>query len=508
MKRCRKYKVNLVAINPKGYSLSLGYLHAALIKDKKLSKKLEVRSFVYDIDEVSSPFYDFTNLLIEILDNDPDIIVILVYCWNFELTKKIVETLFYIKPQLKIILGGPQFYKGNFLENFSYENIYIMLGEGEDTLPTLVNSLTLGESIAKLQGIAFRDGGKWVINPRKSPVDLTKVPSPIQEKVLIYDPEKLILYSTSRGCLYKCSYCLYHCSDCVWNDGFGLRYFPLEVVKKDLEILIKSGAKRIWFTDSIFGADEQRYCEILDHLIKWGNNCKFAFETRAEFLTPNLISRFSKINIEWIAIGIQSLSCKALRYTNRTCNTEKIIKKIDELRKVLKNPEVIHLDIIFGLPGDSLIGVCKTIDWLYNKLPDVTFYFGMLRVLPGTPVWEQALEENWCINSPSQFYELIKNKDFNFQDIITLKNIGLGLDFLQLKSSRAWAKKIISETGMNYSDLCISVGKYLRSKGYGKYHETYRYGQFEKILDRNLQLIYRDLENMIFTKGEKHERVA
>ena len=81
-------KVNLIAINPEGYSLFLGYLHAALIKNKELAEKLEVKSFVYDIDEVSSPFYDFTNLIIEILGNNPNIIVILVYCWNFELAKK------------------------------------------------------------------------------------------------------------------------------------------------------------------------------------------------------------------------------------------------------------------------------------------------------------------------------------------------------------------------------------------------------------------------------------
>ena len=381
-----------------------------------------------------------------------------------------------------------------------------MLGEGEDTLPSLVNCLICDKDITHLQGIAFRDKGGWIINPRSSPVDLTKIPSPIQEKTLIYDPGKLILYSTSRGCLYRCSYCLYHCSDCLWNDGFGLRYLPLEVVKRDLETLLKNGVKRIWFTDSIFGVDEKRYCKILDWLIKWGNDCKFAFETKAEFLTPELISRFAKINIEWIAIGIQSLTCKALKYINRASNTKKIIEKIDELRRALKNPEVIHLDIIFGLPGDSLTGVCKTIDWLYNRFPDVTFYFGMLRVLPGTTMWKQALKENWCINTSSQFYELIQNKDFSFQDIIALKNIGLGLDFLQLKSSRGWVRKILNETGLKFSELCIIAGNYLRNNGYGKYHESYRYGQFEKIIGDKPQSIYKEIERLIFAQGEEHEQ--
>jgi radical SAM superfamily enzyme YgiQ (UPF0313 family) len=504
-----RYKINLIAINPEGYSLSLGYLHAALIKNKELQNKLDVRSFVYDVDEIGNPSYDFTNLLIEILENNPEIIVILVYSWNFELTKRIVEIVNHIRPQIKIILGGPQFYKANFLKDFSNfsSEIIVILGEAEDTLPTIVKSLIFGESIIDIQGIAFKNKEKWIINPRNSPADLTKIPSPIQEKTLIYDPEKLFLYSTSRGCLYRCAYCLYHCSDCLWNDGFGLRYFPLEVVKKDLEIIRKAGVKRIWFTDSIFGADEERYCKILDWLIEWDNNCKFAFETRAEFLTPKLISRFAKINIEWIALGIQSLTCKALQSVNRGCNTEKVIKRIDELRKALKNPEVIHLDLIFGLPGDSLEGTCRTIDWLYNRFPDVTFYFGVLRVLPGTKVWEQALKENWYINSSCQFYELIENKDFNFQDIITLKNIGLGLDFLQLESSRSWVREILNKTDMKYSDLCLMVGKYLRNKGYGKYHESYRYGQFDKIIGNNIKIIYKDLEKLIFTKGEKHESI-
>lgn len=499
-----KYKINLIAINPAKYSLVLGYLHAALIRDEGLQDKVNVESFAYDVDEVRSPFYDFTNLLIEILDGDPDIIVIWVYCWKFELTKKIVKTVSHVNPQIKIILGGPQFHRGNFLKEFT-SNVWIILGEGEDTLPALVKVFISGGEIESIQCVAFKDKGKWIIHPRNYPVDLRNIPSPLKEGTLIYDPEKLVLYSTSRGCLYRCAYCLYHCSDGLWNDGFGLRYFPLEVVKRDLEILRKNGVKRIWFTDSIFGADNERYCKILDWLVEWDDDCKFAFETRAEFITPELISRFAKINIEWIAIGIQSLTCKALQSINRSCNIEKVINRIDKLRKALKNPQVIHLDIIFGLPADSLRGIFRTTDRLYDRFPDITFYFGMLRVLPGTEIWRKASEENWCFNPSWQFYELIENKNFSFQDMIILKKIGLGLDFLQLESSRSWVREVLSKNNMQYSDLCLMVGEYLRNKGFGKYHESYRYGQFDKIIGDDIQLINKDLERIIFAEVEKHE---
>lgn len=79
-----------------------------------------------------------------------------------ELAKKIKE-----KTNAKIILGGahPSAVPKECLKNKWID--YIIISEGEKTLAELCSHLTKNKSIKKIDGIAYKEKQKIIINPKK-----------------------------------------------------------------------------------------------------------------------------------------------------------------------------------------------------------------------------------------------------------------------------------------------------------------------------------------------------
>ncbi len=100
------------------------------------------------------------------------------------------------------IAGGPH-PSGAPEETLEYFD-YVVIGEGEETLPELVKVLQEGEDPGKVQGIAYKDstttGKKIVKTPKRPHVNLDSYPC--------FDPEKLRSpIEISRGCPWGCKYC-------------------------------------------------------------------------------------------------------------------------------------------------------------------------------------------------------------------------------------------------------------------------------------------------------------
>jgi B12-binding domain/radical SAM domain protein len=75
---------------------------------------------------------------------------------------------------------------------------YVVIGEGEETLPELIGVLQKGEDPENVKGIAYKKDGEVKYTGRRAPVDLDS-----------YPPFKRILapVEISRGCPWKCAYC-------------------------------------------------------------------------------------------------------------------------------------------------------------------------------------------------------------------------------------------------------------------------------------------------------------
>lgn len=75
---------------------------------------------------------------------------------------------------------------------------YVVIGEGEETLPELIEVLKRGEEPGTVKGVAYKKDGRMEFTGPRAPVDLD-----------LYPPFERILapVEISRGCPWKCAYC-------------------------------------------------------------------------------------------------------------------------------------------------------------------------------------------------------------------------------------------------------------------------------------------------------------
>ena len=477
--------VNLVALNPGRYSLALGYLEANLKHAPQLAGRIDVRSIVVDTECRRPQPFDLTDFLEQITRNRPDVLAFSVFMWNHHVVKESARLAARLFPQMTIVLGGPEFGRTSSVWDEFPATSVIVMGEGETPLVALVECILRGESFEHVSGIALKRDGVWRTANGPSAQDLEQIASPILEGTLVYpEGDWLPSYAISRGCQYHCAYC-------SWGDGMGIRYFPMDRVERELAILSTKPFERIWLTDCLFGADEDRYLWLLDKLARWPGRPAFGFETRAELLTPKLIAGFRTVRLDFLAIGIQTLDRKVLTNVDRRHNEERVLESLDRLMPTIKEPHRVHLDVILGLPGDSVEGVRRTIDTLHARYPGASFYFELLKVLPGTKMWETADAHGWLSHGPSQTHDLVQNESFTLAEVVTLKRVGMGLDFLQRPHVRPHARKLLGDAP--YSDLALAAGSYLAERGLGTHDSLDGHGWLSARLARRTQRALREI---------------
>ena len=116
-------------------------------------------------------------------------------------------------------------------------------------------------------------------------------------------------------------------------------------------------------------------------------------------------------------IGIQSTNPETLKASSRDIPLEKSFKNIQKLID-MKNIN-IHLDLIAGLPYETLDLFKKSFNDLYKLRPH-QLQLGFLKLLKGSP-FEDDVEKYGFQFSKHAPYEIISNKYISSDEIIYLK---------------------------------------------------------------------------------------
>lgn len=258
---------------------------------------------------------------------------------------------------------------------------YVVIGEGEETLPELIDAILNGEDPENVKGIAFKSEGKTVFTAQRPPVDLDK-----------YPPFKGILapLEVSRGCPWGCAYCQ------------TPRLFGREMRHRSIDTIVKYARchKDIRFTSPnslAYGSDGMRpRLDKVDALLKALAEQKkpiyfgtFPSEVRPEFVSDRALEILTKYCANrTLNIGGQSGSPEVLKAIGRGHG----IKEVEEAcNQCLDHGIVPHVDLIFGLPQESAEDQRLTLDlarWIVQKGGKVRAHH--FTPLPGTPLEEKA----------------------------------------------------------------------------------------------------------------------
>ena len=353
----------------------------------------------------------------ELYKKRPNIVGFSTYIWNREETFRICESLKIIDPNILIVLGGPEvsFDGDEILENFPFID-FIIYGEGEVSFKQFLETILNDErDFHNINGLIYRNGEKVIVNPpRELLQDLDSIPSPYKNLEDDFE-NKIVYYESSRGCPFNCQFCL---SSTIK----GVRYFNIQRVKEDLEILINGNVGQVKFVDRTFNANKKFAMEIMEFIMeKDPKNMNFHFEVTAHLLDREMLDfiKKAKEGLFQFEIGVQSTNSKTLEAIGRTTDLD----KLKQITKEIKSNKNIHqhLDLIAGLPYEDYNSFKNSFNEVYEIKPE-KIQLGFLKLLKGSGLRKNSNKYGIkFLDKPP--YEVLKTNWIRYAEILKLKGI-------------------------------------------------------------------------------------
>lgn len=339
------------------------------------------------------------------------------YLWNI---KKILYISKVIKQNfpLKIMLGGPEvaYDAEYFLRNYSYID-FIMRGEGEDSFNELIEYLKEDRPLENVCNISYLKEDSYIQNPLKI-CDLSKIKL---ATLMVKDLKNQVVYlESSRGCPFHCAYCTASLDNHV-------RFFPLDDVLRILKYLMDHQATTVKFLDRTFNANKKYMMSILN-FINQNNICTtFQFEIVVDMLDDEVIDFIGKLDKKFLRfeVGIQTTNEEVNKNVFRKQNMNKLKMNISKLNHT--NNIDIHVDLIAGLPGESLDSFINSFNETF-LLRCKELQLGFLKFLRGTKLLESIDKYN-CKYSSEPPYEIISNSTMSEDDLKEIKQVEKSLNY-------------------------------------------------------------------------------
>ncbi|MBE0503843.1 MAG: radical SAM protein [Desulfuromonadales bacterium] len=383
----------------------------------------------------------------EIVQIGAEIVGFSLYVWNRAEVTLLVQELRRRSPQLILLCGGAEATADPAGVMATAPFDFLVVGEGEGTLPEFLHRLQHKLPLDDLPGLLYQQSSGFVPAP---PLSLEKLQSPwLSGQLDAYIPDG-VLWQLARGCSFACEFCF---------DGMGtrtVRRFPLERVATELAYLVRHGVRQVFVLDSTFNQDLKRAKLILKMIREQAPRVHFHFEVRYEFLDAESAQLFAAISCS-LQIGLQSASPQVLMMVGRTFDPQDFKRKIALLNHA---GVTFGFDLIYGLPGDSLPGFRKSLDFALGQYPNQLDIFP-LAILPGTPLADKggALQLQYLPHPP---YTVLATPTFPAEDLAVARRLARACDiFYSRGKAVAWFNSIAAGLKLSPSVLLLAFADWL-----------------------------------------------
>ncbi|MBN1961046.1 MAG: DUF4080 domain-containing protein [Deltaproteobacteria bacterium] len=360
-----------------------------------------------------------------ILALKPRILGLGVYIWNARITAELIGILKRIRPELFIVLGGPEVSYDSKSIAMVAQADHVITGEGEESFVELINDY-----------FANKQPATKIIHG--SLPDLSRIQLPYSEYSDIDIQQRIIYLEASRGCSFGCEFCLSALNRKV-------RWVPLDNLFIAMTNLWQRGLRHFRFVDRTFNIKPEISYKILEFFIN--KICPELFvhvEVIADQLPEqllNIMAQFPKGTLQ-LEIGVQSLNDKIVARVGRKQKANQVVKSITKLRK--KTQAHLHADLIIGLPGENLPSIAQSFDRLYATNPH-EIQVGILKRLPGALIARH--DTDWqMVYAQLPPYELLQNSCLDFMLVQRLKRFARYWDLVANSGRFITATKALCTT--------------------------------------------------------------
>lgn len=359
-------------------------------------------------------------------------------------------------PKISQVIGGihASIYTKDILENCPSID-YIVLGEGEETILRLVESIKDKKNLKEIPGLGYRTKEGISINCKGSYIKkIDDIPFPAYELINIedyyidtskwYNPKKLrfntsIPIITSRSCPNRCNFCsMWQVMGPIWRARSAKN-----VVDEIEYVYRKYNQNHFSLNDDNISLSKIRTIDICKEIIDRGLNIQFETPNGLSIKTldEEVIQWLVKAGLVRVSLAIESGSDYIRNNVmGKNLPKEKIYEVIDTFKKF---PEVyLKAFFIIGMPEDTKETLEETYEMI-KKIDVDRVYIHNVVPFPGTKVFEQAKRDNLLVDIDTKNLYLSDALFLTNYDRIFIKPYKLQLE--DLKEFRIRCNKLIEE---------------------------------------------------------------
>ncbi|CAN5563282.1 radical SAM protein [soil metagenome] len=377
-----------------------------------------------------------TDVIEAILSQSPKIVGIGVYIWNVQPAEQLVAELKRLRPELIVVLGGPEVSYEVEQQEICRLADYVVTGEADLAFANLCGQLLGGER--PLQKIIAAELPEF---EEKLPIADLRLPivsanskhsalghrhSAIHLPYALYTNEDLahrvIYVEASRGCPFKCEFCLS-------SLDVPVRNAPLVPFLDEMQKLLDRGCRQFKFVDRTFNLNLTISKSILKFFLdRYTPGLFLHFEMIPDRLPEalrELIAQFAPGALQF-EVGVQSLNDDVQHRISRKQDNGKLAENLLWLRE--HTGVHVHADMIVGLPGEDLASFGRGFDRLVAMRPQ-EIQVGILKRLRGTPIVRHDAE--WgMVYSPHAPYEVLQTSVMDFNTLQRLRRFSRYWDLI------------------------------------------------------------------------------
>lgn len=318
-------------------------------------------------------------------------------------------------PNVPIVWGGvhPTLTSPQILDDDLVD--IVVIGEGEVSYAEIVQAIQAGDSLEKIEGIAFKDNGRVTVSPPRAPARMDDLPDPAFH---LFNMDEYIIQNelterrslpilTSKGCGHSCGYC--------YNSEFNkMKYRAMspERVVLDIRKMMKDfRLNGLYLLDDNFFQNRKRTVQIFEQIVRenldlvlYNANCRVDYVAAYPLEYLDLMKR---AGIRELRLGIESGSDKVQKEIFKYTTYEQALEANRKMKEVGIRP-VYNFMIGFPSEGeDDIRMTLKLMSTLLHENPEsVVAGCSIFTPYPGTPLFDVSRELGWEAPSTLRDWQL------------------------------------------------------------------------------------------------------
>ena len=347
----------------------------------------------------------------------------------------VVNSLVAAKPSLHVLLVG------RHVSSLPRETLAmsdsvgaVAIREYDFTVSDWLDAKACGADLSAVDGLAWRKDstGEIVINRQREAIkNLDELPfvSEVYKRFL-HTPDyfyghslwPLVVFDTSRGCPYHCSFCVYPQT----FSGHTMRYRSVANVADEFEFVAREmpEIKTVMLEDDTFIISKPRTLQLAHELIKRGNKLPFDANCRADIgAEGELLSTLHQAGARLFCVGFESGDVDVINGMKKNNDDRRDAKYHDEayrfVRLCQQSGIMVHGCFMVGNLNETPASMEKTLSFAKKLQPDTAQFFPIM-VYPGTTAYEEARKRNYI---QIENWSAWLTKDGLHNSVVNLPNI-------------------------------------------------------------------------------------